>query len=107
MIARLWKGAVRKQDGDAYAAYMQRTGVAGYVSTPGNRGVWMLRRDLGENTEFLMFTLWDSLESVKAFAGEDYETAVFYPEDERFLVERDLTSTHYIVDTHVSPGETG
>ena len=105
MIARLWKGAVRKVDADAYAEYMQGTGVPGYASTPGNRGVWMLRRDLGENTEFLMFTLWDSLESVQAFAGEDYETAVFYPEDERFLVERDLRSTHYDVDTHVVPHE--
>ena len=46
-----------------------------------------------------MFTLWDSLEAVRAFAGDDYETAVFYPEDERFLVERDLTTTHYQVDT--------
>ena len=106
MIARIWKGAVRKADGDAYAEYMQSTGVPGYASTPGNRGVWMLRRDTGENTEFLMFTLWDSLESVKAFAGEDYETAVFYPEDERFLVERDLTSTIFAVDTYVAPDET-
>lgn len=105
MIARIWRGAVRKQDADAYAEYMQRTGIPGYVSTPGNRGAWMLRRDVGENTEFLMFTLWDSLDSVKAFAGEDYETAVFYPEDERFLVERDLTSTHYVVDTYLAPGE--
>jgi heme-degrading monooxygenase HmoA len=84
---------------------MQRTGVAGYASTPGNRGVWMLRRDVGEHTEFLMFTLWDSLDSVKAFAGQDYEKAVFYPEDDRFLVECDRTSTHYGVDTHVSPPE--
>jgi heme-degrading monooxygenase HmoA len=103
MIARIWKGAVRRQDGDAYADYMQNTGIAGYVSTPGNRGVWMLRRDVDENTEFLMFTLWDSIDSIKAFAGDNYETAVFYPEDERYLVERDQTSTHYLVDTHVSP----
>jgi hypothetical protein len=43
MIARVWKGAVRKRDGDAYARYMQGTGVAGYARSPGNRGVWMLR----------------------------------------------------------------
>jgi heme-degrading monooxygenase HmoA len=104
MIARIWKGAVRQRDGDAYARYMQETGVAAYARTPGNRGVWMLRRDLGDRTEFVMFTLWDSLEAVRAFAGEDYETAVFYPEDERFLVERDLTATHYQVDTQVATG---
>ena len=72
MIARIWTGAVRKQDGDAYADYMRGTGVAAYEETPGNRGVWMLRRDAEEQTEFVMFTLWDSLDAVVAFAGEDY-----------------------------------
>ncbi len=104
MIARIWKGAVRRQDGDDYARYMRETGVAAYARTPGNQGVWMLRRDVGERTEFVMFSLWDSLEAVRAFAGDDYETAVFYPEDERFLVERDLTATHYQVDTQVATG---
>ena len=103
MIARIWRGAVRRRDGDAYARYMRATGVAEYADTPGNRGVWMLRRDLDDRTEFVMFTLWDSLEAVKAFAGDNHERAVFYPEDERFLVERDLTSTHYEVDTQVGP----
>ncbi len=103
MIARTWKGAVRRGDADAYAAYMRETGVPSYASTPGNRGVWMLRRDVGETTEIAMFTLWDSLEAVKAFAGEDYATAVFYPQDDRFLVERELTATHYEVATHAAP----
>ena len=61
----------------------------------------MLRREDGELIEFVMFTLWESLEAVKAFAGEEYERAVFYPEDDRFLVKRDLTSTHYVVAAHV------
>lgn len=103
MIARTWKGAVRREDADAYAAYMRDTGVPGYAGVEGNRGVWMLRRDAGETTEFMMFTLWDSLAAVKAFAGEDHDAAVFYPQDDRFLVEREMTSTHYRVDTHVSP----
>lgn len=97
MIARIWKGAVREQDADAYAEYMGRTGLAAYVQTPGNCGAWMLRRNVGDRTEFVMFTLWDSLEAVKAFAGEDYERAVFYPEDEKYLVDRDLHATHYDV----------
>jgi heme-degrading monooxygenase HmoA len=82
---------------------MDETGIAGYVATPGNRGAWMLRRDIGELTEFVMFTLWDSLDAVKAFAGDDYETAVFYPEDDRYLVEREETSTHYEVARHARP----
>jgi heme-degrading monooxygenase HmoA len=99
MIARIWKGAVARADRDAYAQYMEETGVAGYAGTPGNRGVWMIRRDVEDRTEYVMFTLWDSIDAIKGFAGEDYETAVFYPEDDRFLVERDLTTTHYEVVT--------
>ena len=80
MIARTWRGAVRSSDADAYADYMEGTGVAGYRAVPGNRGVWMLRRDLDSGlTEFVMFTLWESVEAIKRFAGEDYATAVFYP----------------------------
>ena len=103
MIARIWRGAVAQSDGDAYAEYMQGTGVAGYVKTPGNRGVWMLRRDIGRKTEFLMFTLWDSMDAIKAFAGEQPERAVFYPEDGRYLVERDELATHFEVAAHESP----
>ena len=103
MIARVWRGAVRAADGDAYADYMQGTGVAGYAATAGNLGVWMLRRDVGELTEFVMFTLWDSMDAIRAFAGDDPETAVFYPEDDRFLVERDERAVHYEVAAHV-PG---
>jgi heme-degrading monooxygenase HmoA len=97
MIARIWRGAVRAVDADAYAEYMRGTGLAGYRSTPGNRGAWMLRRDVDDKTGFVMFTLSDSLDAVKAFAGEDYEGAVFYPEDDRYLIERAVTSTHYEV----------
>lgn len=103
MVARIWKGAVGRADGDSYADYMRRTGVREYAETPGNQGVWMLRRDAGERTEFLMVTLWDSLEAVKAFAGEDYETAVFYPEDDRYLIARDELATHYEVAEQVIP----
>jgi heme-degrading monooxygenase HmoA len=78
---------------------MQDTGVAGNARIPGNQGVWMLRRPVRDGEEFMMFTLWDSIDAVKEFAGEDYETAIFYAEDERFLIRRELTSTHYEVDT--------
>ena len=97
MIARIWSGKVRTADADEYAAYIGDTGLAEYARTPGNRGAWMLRREIGDRTEFLTFTLWESLDAVKAFAGEDYETAVYYPEDDRYLVERDDTCAHYQV----------
>ena len=71
--------------------------MAEYAGTEGNRGVLVLRRLTGGRAEFTLVSLWDSLEAVSAFAGEDVERAVFYPEDERFLVERDETVTHYEV----------
>ena len=103
MIARIWRGAVAAADRDAYADYMDQTGVPGYAGTPGNRGVWMLCRDVDGKSEFLMFTLWDSMAAFQAFAGEEPEVAVFYPEDDRFLVERDDFVSHYDVITHVEP----
>jgi ribosomal protein S18 acetylase RimI-like enzyme len=97
MIARIWRGAVHREDGDSYAAYMDRTGIRGYAETEGNRGAYMLRRDVDDRSEFVMVTFWESLDAVKRFAGDDYERAVFYPEDDRYLVERDLESRHFRV----------
>lgn len=104
MIARIWKGAVRREDGDAYAEYMLATGIAGYTRTPGNRAALMLRRDVGDRCQFVMFTLWDSMEAVTAFAGAEPSKAVFYAEDDRYLIERDLTVDHYEVHTAVGLG---
>ena len=103
MIARIWRGAVRREDGDAYADYIEATGVAGYRETPGNLGVTMLRRDVDDRCEFLMLTLWESLDAVKGFAGDDYETAVYYPEDDRYLIDRDEKSSHWEVARHIAP----
>ena len=94
MIARTWRGAVRTEDAEAYAAYIDETGMKAYAATPGNQGAWMLTREVGDLTEFVTLSFWDSLDAIKGFSGEDYETAVFYPEDDRYLVERDLTCTH-------------
>jgi heme-degrading monooxygenase HmoA len=97
MIARIWRGAVRREDADAYGKYIEDTGLAGYVETPGNRGAWLLRRDEGDRTEFITFTFWESLDAVRSFAGDDVEAAVYYPEDDRYLIERDGRVKHYEV----------
>jgi heme-degrading monooxygenase HmoA len=97
MIARIWRGVVRLEDAEEYGDYIRETGFTAYGETAGNRGAWMLRRDEGDRTEFLTFSLWDSVEAIKAFAGEDIEASVYYPEDERYLIERDATVRHYEV----------
>ena len=98
MIARTWRGWVRTEDRDAYVAYVEETGMAEYRRTPGNRGAHLLSRDLDDGrTEILTFSLWDSREVVAGFAGADISRAVFYPEDDQYLVDRERTVTHYEV----------
>ena len=98
MFARTWRGWTRQADAEAYAAYIERTGMAAYRSTPGNRGAWILRRDEGERTEFVTLSFWESLDAIRGFAGEEIERAVFYDEDDRFLVEREETVEHWKVE---------
>jgi heme-degrading monooxygenase HmoA len=103
MIARTWRGAVRRADADEYADYIDRTGFAEYARTAGNRGAWILRRDRGERTEFITLSLWESEEAIRAFAGDDIEAAVLYPEDERYLIDGRSEVAHYEVVAEVSP----
>ena len=102
MIARTWSGVVRQADADDYAAYINDTGFAEYARTAGNRGAWMLRRDTGERSEFVTLSLWESKDAIRAFAGDDIEAAVLYPEDERYLIGPS-TVAHYEVVAEVSP----
>ena len=97
MIARIWRGAVGAEDAPAYAAYVQQTGIAGYQRTPGNQGAWALWRVDGDRAEIVTVSLWESRSAIEAFAGQDIEQAVFCPEDDRYLIDRDLTVRHYDV----------
>lgn len=96
-ILRLWRGAVARERADDYVAYMQETGMRDYAAAPGNRGALLLRRDEGELTRVSTLSLWDGLDDVRAFAGEDIERARFYPEDDSFLIERGETVEHWTV----------
>jgi heme-degrading monooxygenase HmoA len=97
MIMRIWRGWTRPEDADEYADYIVGTGLAEYLATPGNRGAHLVSRPDGDRTEFLTISLWDSREAIAAFAGDDIDRAVFYPEDDRFLVDREETVGHYEV----------
>ena len=94
----MWRGWVLSERAGAYVAYIADTGIAEYRRTPGNLGAQMLTRDAGDGrTEVLTLSWWDSLHSIQAFAGPDITNAVFYPEDDAYLIARDLTVTHYEV----------
>ncbi len=98
MIARMWRGWVRTEDRDAYVSYVEQTGMSEYRRTPGNRGAHLLARDLDDGrTEIVTLSFWDSRDVITAFAGDDISRAVFYPEDDRHLVDRETTVTHFEV----------
>jgi heme-degrading monooxygenase HmoA len=97
MILRTWRGWTKAEDTEAYAEYIHGTGIAEYKATPGNRGAYIVSRPDGDRTEFLTISLWDSLESIASFAGDEIEQAVFYPEDDEFLVDRETMVSHFVV----------
>jgi heme-degrading monooxygenase HmoA len=98
MILRRWMGRIRTADEAEYRAYIADTGGNDYLSTPGNLGWQMLFRDLGDGTsEVTTLSWWTDLADIKAFAGEDYERARYYPEDDRFLLDRPPDVDHFRV----------
>ncbi len=97
MIVRIWRGWTRSEDTEAYATYIEETGLAAYQSTPGNQSAYLVSRPDGDRTEFLTISFWESEEAIRNFAGDDIHKAVFYPEDDRFLVHREMLVNHYHV----------
>ena len=97
MIARLWGGKTSAAKAEEYLEYLRMTGVMDFGKTPGNRGVLVLRRIAGDQAEFLVMSMWDSLEAIKGFAGPDYEKAVYYPEDRKYLKHLEPEVSHYEV----------
>ena len=95
MIARHWTGQTLESDAEAYSRYIDETGVTHIRETSGNRGVWVLRRICDGKATFMVISHWDTLEAIKAFAGPEYEKAVYYPEDKNFLLSLDPNVTHY------------
>ena len=103
MIGRLWRGVTSAADADVYLEYLKQTGLREYRDAPGNRAVVALRRVSDGRAEFWLLTLWDSHDAIRQFAGPNPDRAVFYPEDDRFLIERGEQVDHF--DVVFSDGE--
>jgi heme-degrading monooxygenase HmoA len=97
MIARIWRGRTPLDLAEEYVDYVKDTGVEAQRSAPGNLGSMVLRRDLGEESEILVISLWNSWEGIQAFAGELPEIAVYYPRDPEYLLELEPNVVHYQV----------
>ena len=80
---------------EKYLAYLKATGLKDYAATKGNLGTYVLTRQVGDNAEFLLFSLWNSMDDIRGFAGNEVEKAVYYPADKEFLLEMVPTVDHY------------
>ena len=105
MIVRIWHGRTRRDQADAYAAFLEDRAIPDYRSTPGNLDVAILRRDDGDVTHFLCVTQWRSEDAIRAFAGDDLLQAKYYPEDGSFLLEFEPQVQHYEVCAHASAND--
>ena len=94
MIGRLWHGWTRPENADAYESLLRGEVFPHIGGIAGSRGAYLLRDDGTDRVDFVTLTLWESLDAVRAFAGDDYEVAVVPPEAEALLAGFDERSVH-------------
>lgn len=106
MIARVWHGVVGAEKAEEYGRYLAESdlGVRDYARTPGNHGYTLLSRQDGSRTHFLLISLWDSKDAIRAYAGEDVERARYHAYDLECLIDPEPTVEHYDVLASSSGG---
>jgi heme-degrading monooxygenase HmoA len=97
-IARVWFGRTPASKGEEYVEYVKKTGVKGLTETEGNRGVLVFKRVNKDVAEFTVISFWDSIDAIQRFAGKDINKAVYYPEDNDYLLEMTPELVHYEVE---------
>lgn len=97
MIARHWRGLVKRDRADAYVEHLQSETLPQLVQLAGFLDAKVLRRDLPDGVEFLVVTIWESLDAIRAFAGADVESAVVPPKARAMMIEYDGKARHYEV----------
>lgn len=95
MIARIWHGRVPAAKSDSYLKHMRTFAIPRYKAVPGNLAAYALMRIEGEVAHFDMLTFWDSMEAIKAFAGENAEKARYDDFDKDYLLEYEPTCRHW------------
>ena len=95
MIARVWHGYTKPEHADAYEAQLKPELLPGISKVKGYCGSYLLRREMGAEVEFVTIMLWESIESIRAVAGTDYENAVIPAERRKYLARYDAKALHY------------
>ena len=99
MIGRSWHGWTTADNADKCETLLKEEIFLGIQNRNirGFRGIQLLRRDLGQEVEFVTVMTFDSLDAVREFAGEDYEAAVITPKAKEVLARFDERSQHYVI----------
>jgi heme-degrading monooxygenase HmoA len=97
MIARIWHGKTSAEKFDAYTEFLKKVAVPDYNRTNGFISLSFLKRLENNQGHFTLVTFWQDIEVIKNFAGEDYEKAKYYPEDDDFLLEFEEKVSHHEV----------
>ena len=97
MISRIWHGWTTPANADKYEALLKAEIFVGIENRHirGFKGIRLLRRNVGQEVEFVTIMLFDSLAAVREFAGEDYEVAVVPEKARAVLAHFDERSQHY------------
>jgi len=97
-VVRTWVGWIRSDDRHDYGDYLERTGLRDYRATSGNLGAFaMFSDEPGDRTRVTTISFWTNIDAIAAFAGENIAEAVFYPEDDRYLIARETRVMHHEV----------
>ena len=105
MIARVWHGYTKPEHADAYESMLKPELLPGISKVKGYRGSYLMRRQAGQEVEFITILLWDSLDAVRAVAGPDYEAAVIPEERRKYLSRYDAKAAHFEVVSSDRPIE--
>ena len=95
MIARLWHGYSTPEKAPGYRRILLNEVLPEISKTDGYDGSFLLERTNGGEVEFIVITLWESMNAIRKFAGADYENAVIDEEAAKFLTHYDTKSLHY------------
>ncbi len=87
MIARIFHRRTKAEDYEEYSNLMKSIAIPDYKNTKGFVDLTFLRRMENDIAHFTLITFWENLEVIKKFAGEVFEKAKYYVEDEKFLLE--------------------
>lgn len=103
MISRVWYGYTTHENADAYESLLKKEIFEniGKRKIEGYNGIQLFRRKQENEEEFITIMWFDSLDSVRSFAGEDYETAVVPPKARKLLTRFDERSKHYDVKAKI------